>query len=38
MYKDKNNNNIVGRCDIFNNYAISENAYNESKNTFDLDA
>lgn len=38
IYKDKDNNNIVGRWDIFNNYAISANAYNESKNTFDLDA
>ena len=38
IYKDKDNNNIVGRWDIFNNYAISANAYNESKNTFDLGA
>lgn len=36
MYKDKDNNNIVGKWDIFNNYAISEAAYNKSKNTFNL--
>lgn len=37
VYTDKDGNTVVGKWDIFNNYAISENNYNQIKNNFNLD-